>query len=146
MNLTTSSSYPRFSRSQYVWALLGLAVLVFAAVVAADNFEAIYASQKDFVVGSLLSLTGFCFGRALSRTQEQRAFRLADAVVGAGTHAAVDDEVSGLHPTMPVRSDDVRPVELEERDRVAHRARAPVGVAEAKDAASGVGGKRAERG
>ena len=76
MHLTTSSQYPRFSRSQYVWALFGLAVLVFTAVVAADNFEAIYAAQKDFVVGSLLSLTGFCFGRALSRTQEQRAIEL----------------------------------------------------------------------
>src|SRR6266568_3465945 len=72
MHLTTSSSYPRFSRSQYAWALLGLAVLVFTAAVAADNFQAIYAAQKDFVVGSLLSLTGFCFGRALSRTPEQR--------------------------------------------------------------------------
>ena len=76
MHLTTSSPYPRFSRSQYVWALFGLAVLVFTTVVAADNFQAIYAAQKDFVVGSLLSLTGFCFGRALSRTQEQRAIEL----------------------------------------------------------------------
>jgi hypothetical protein len=76
MHLMASTSYPRFSRSQYVWALLGLAVLVFTAVAAANNFQAIYAAQKDFVVGSLLSLTGFCFGRALSRTQEQRAIEL----------------------------------------------------------------------
>ncbi len=53
-----------------------MVVLVFIAVVAADNLQSIYAAQKDFVVGSLLSLTGFCFGRALSRTQEQRAIEL----------------------------------------------------------------------
>lgn len=73
---TPTASYPRFSRSQFIWAVLGLAVLVITAVLAANNFEAIYNVQKDFVVGSLLSLTGFCFGRALSRTEEQRALEL----------------------------------------------------------------------
>lgn len=92
MDLTTSSPDSRFSRSQYAWALLGLAVLVFTAVVAANNFQAIYAAQKDFVVGSLLSLTGFCFGRALSRTQEQRAIELIRTAPSTAVEVALTAE------------------------------------------------------
>src|SRR5215468_8342965 len=76
MSPSTPSMYRRFVQSQYVWGLFGLAVLAFTLAVAATNLQAIYQAQKDFIVGSLLSLTGFCFGKALSRTQEQRAIEL----------------------------------------------------------------------
>ena len=75
-NVTSLSAYPRFERSQYIWTILGLAVLIVTSVLAFSNLQSIYAAQKDFTVGSLLSLTGFCFGRALSRTQDQRAIEL----------------------------------------------------------------------
>jgi hypothetical protein len=48
-------------------------VLVVTLVFALPNLQSIYSAQKDFTVGSLLSLTGFCLGRALSRTEEQRS-------------------------------------------------------------------------
>lgn len=61
---------------QQGWAIAGLSTLVLVAVVASSNFNEIYKSQKDFVAGSLLSLAGFCFGRAFSRTHEQKALEL----------------------------------------------------------------------
>lgn len=67
------ASGQRFSLSQGVWLTAGFAVLVVVCVVAAQNLESIYHSQKDFVVGTLLSLTGFCFAKALTRSQERRA-------------------------------------------------------------------------
>ncbi len=80
------STYRKFVQAQYVWGLIGLAVLAFTLAVAATNLQAIYQAQKDFIVGSLLSLTGFCFGKALSRTQEQRAL---DLIQTAPTEAVV---------------------------------------------------------
>jgi hypothetical protein len=68
-----------------------LAVLIITAALAANNLEAIYSAQKDFTVGSLLSLTGFCFGRALSRTQEQRAIEL----IKTKPSEAVEDALRG---------------------------------------------------
>ncbi|WP_406037332.1 hypothetical protein OG799_22605 [Micromonospora sp. NBC_00898] len=64
------------SRSQVIWLTVGLADLVFIAVVAFSNLQTIYDSQKDFLVGTLFSVAGFCFGRAFSRTQEQRALEM----------------------------------------------------------------------
>jgi hypothetical protein len=63
----------RFSLSQGVWLTAGFVVLVVVSVIAAQNLQSIYNSQKDFVVGTLLSLTGFCFAKALTRSQERRA-------------------------------------------------------------------------
>jgi hypothetical protein len=63
----------RFSLSQGVWLTAGFVVLVVVGVIAAQNLQSIYNSQKDFVVGTLLSLTGFCFAKALTRSQERRA-------------------------------------------------------------------------
>lgn len=82
------STYPRFSRSQYSWALLGFMVFILTLILALTNLQSIYEAQKDFIVGSLLSLTGFSFGKALSRTQEQKAIELiqtapTEAVVAA---------------------------------------------------------------
>ncbi|MEH1122948.1 hypothetical protein [Micromonospora sp. CPCC 206061] len=58
---------------RHVWALSGTAVVLITAIVAAANLREIYLSQKDFVIGSLLSLAGFCFGKAVNRTAEERA-------------------------------------------------------------------------
>lgn len=59
--------------SQWAWGWAGLALLVLISVIAYDNLESIFNSQKDFVVGSLFSLAGFCFAKALIRTRGQRA-------------------------------------------------------------------------
>lgn len=67
------------SRSQVIWLTVGLADLVFIAVIASSNLRNIYNSQKDFLVGTLFSVAGFCFGRAFSRTQEQRALEMIGA-------------------------------------------------------------------
>lgn len=64
------------SSLQQGWALAGISTLVLVSVVASSNLEEIYQSQKDFVAGSLLSLAGFCFGKAFSRTYEQKALEL----------------------------------------------------------------------
>jgi len=45
-------------------------------VVASPNLREIYDSQKDFVVGTLFSMVGFFFGKAFSRTHEQKALEL----------------------------------------------------------------------
>ncbi|GLH96671.1 hypothetical protein [Phytohabitans aurantiacus] len=58
---------------RHVWALGGTAVVLVTAIIAATNLREIYLSQKDFVIGSLLSLAGFCFGKAVNRTAEERA-------------------------------------------------------------------------
>ena len=65
-----------FSIIQLTWIVLGLAVLIIIAVVASPNLLEIYNSQKDFVVGSLFALVGFLFGKAFSRTHEQKALEL----------------------------------------------------------------------
>jgi hypothetical protein len=95
---STPSAYPRFSQSQYAWALLGLVVLVLTLVLALANLQSIYQAQKDFLVGSLLSLTGFCFGKALSRTQEQKAIALIRTAPTRSVVAALDmDRTARLH-------------------------------------------------
>jgi hypothetical protein len=80
------------------WAIAGLAVLVVVCVVALSNLQGIYNSQKDFVVGSLLSLVGFCFGKAFSRTQEQKAIEVLRTARDGPVEEAVKEEMSArLH-------------------------------------------------
>jgi hypothetical protein len=95
---STLSTYRKLVQSQYAWGLLGVVVLAFTLAVAATNLQAIYQAQKDFIVGSLLSLTGFCFGKALSRTKEQRALELIQTAPTEAVAAAlrIDRRVS-LH-------------------------------------------------
>jgi hypothetical protein len=83
-----------FQRSQQAWALSGLAVLVLISVVAVSNLQSIYDAQKDFVVGSLLSLVGFCFGKAFSRTQEQKAIELIRTARGGAVEDALKEQIS----------------------------------------------------
>jgi hypothetical protein len=70
---STTVARRRFSLSQGIWLTGGFAVLIIVCVIAAQNLQSIYNSQQDFVVGTLLSLTGFCFAKALTRSQEQQA-------------------------------------------------------------------------
>jgi len=87
-----------FQRWQQAWAIGGLAVLVLISVVAVSNLHSIYDAQKDFVVGSLLSLVGFCFGKAFSRTQEQKAIELIRTVQGGAVEGVLKEQVSArLH-------------------------------------------------
>jgi hypothetical protein len=87
-----------FQRSQQAWAMSGLAVLVLVSVVAVSNLQSIYDAQKDFVVGSLLSLVGFCFGKAFSRTQEQKAIELIRTGRGGAVEEVLKEQTSArLH-------------------------------------------------
>lgn len=56
---------------RYAWAGAGAVIVAVAIVVAAPNLQEIYAAQKDFVVGSMLSLAGFAFGKALDRSKQR---------------------------------------------------------------------------
>jgi hypothetical protein len=58
---------------QWAWALASVTLLLLISVVAYDNLTSIFEAQKDFVIGSLFSLTGFCLAKALTRTRSQRA-------------------------------------------------------------------------
>lgn len=66
----------RFPAVQLVSMTLGLAVLVVISIIALPNLLEIYNAQKDFVVGSLFALVGFFFGKAFSRTHEQKALEV----------------------------------------------------------------------
>ncbi|HET6212947.1 MAG TPA: hypothetical protein VFE14_08760 [Micromonosporaceae bacterium] len=83
----------RPSRTQMAWAAIGLAVVVVIADIAFSNLQAIYNSEKDFVVGTLFSLAGFCFGKALNRTQEQRALELITTAPTPKVAAALREEM-----------------------------------------------------
>lgn len=87
-------SYFAPSQSQQGWAAAGLTILVLIAAIAAANFRDIYAAQKDFVVGSLLSLVGFCFGKALSRTEERRALELIRTTPTPAVTALLSEETT----------------------------------------------------
>jgi hypothetical protein len=63
-------------RGRPAWLVAGFVVLVVVCAVALPNLAAIYASQTDFVLGGLLSLVGFCFGKAFGRSDDERAVEL----------------------------------------------------------------------
>ena len=44
---------------RWMWLAAGVLVIVSTIAIAASNLREIYFAQKDFVVGSLLSLAGF---------------------------------------------------------------------------------------
>jgi hypothetical protein len=80
-DLISSRAKPRrsrfsLSRSQWMWATMGLIVAVTIVALAFSNFREVYNSQKDFVVGLLASLAGVCFTKAFSRTRQTHALEL----------------------------------------------------------------------
>jgi hypothetical protein len=64
------------SRSQWMWATMGVIVAITIAALAFTNLREVYNSQKDFVVGLLASLAAVCFTKAFSRTRETHALEL----------------------------------------------------------------------
>lgn len=59
-------------KQRYLWLAAALMVVVVTVIIAAPNLRDIYAAQKDFVVGSLLSLAGFSVGKALDKSKQER--------------------------------------------------------------------------
>lgn len=64
------------SRSQWMWATMGVVTAIAIAALAFANLREVYNSQKDFVVGLLASLAAVCFTKAFSRTRETHAVEL----------------------------------------------------------------------
>lgn len=89
---TDSASEPRaeFSRSQFIWATMGIVVTIAIAALAFANLREVYNSQKDFVVGLLASLAGVCFTRAFTRTNEKKAVELIQEPPPGPVKAALD--------------------------------------------------------
>ncbi|QFZ18163.1 hypothetical protein [Saccharothrix syringae] len=81
------------SRSQLMWATLGVVVAIVIAALAFSNLREVYNSQKDFVVGLLASLAGVCFTRAFSRTNEDAALDLIRRAPPGPVGEALDDVV-----------------------------------------------------
>ncbi|MFJ3304804.1 hypothetical protein ACIPSA_17100 [Streptomyces sp. NPDC086549] len=50
--------------------------MVLISVIAYQNLRNIFNAQKDFVIGSLFSLTGFCFAKALTRDRGEQALEI----------------------------------------------------------------------
>jgi hypothetical protein len=93
--LGSLSSKARFSlsRSQWMWATMGIVVAVTIAALAFSNLREVYNSQKDFVVGLLASLAAVCFTKAFSRTNENRALELIREDRAGPVAAALDEIV-----------------------------------------------------
>ncbi|WP_344938815.1 hypothetical protein [Sphaerisporangium flaviroseum] len=64
------------TRGQLFWAFTGIAILIVVASVAHGSLAKIYDAEPDFFLGSLLSLTGFCFAKAFSRANVDTALAL----------------------------------------------------------------------
>ncbi|MEV6103329.1 hypothetical protein AB0M28_01275 [Streptomyces sp. NPDC051940] len=77
-------------RGQWAWAVAGLVVVAVVCVIAAENLQDIYKQEKDFVIGSLFSLAGFCFAKAFTRPRGQRALELLRDQ-GATEHIALTE-------------------------------------------------------
>lgn len=58
--------------ARYLWLTAGVITVIITGIVAAPNLHDIYAAQKDFVVGGMLSLAGFSFGKAVDKSREAR--------------------------------------------------------------------------
>jgi hypothetical protein len=80
-----------FSRSQFMWATIGVVVAIVIATLAFSNLREVYNSQKDFVVGLLASLAGVCFTKAFSRANERRALELIHEAPPGPVEAALAD-------------------------------------------------------
>jgi hypothetical protein len=94
--LERRGSIVQFVPVQLTWMVLGLAILVIVAIIASPNLLEIYNSQKDFVVGSLFALVGFLFGKAFSRTHEQKALELIRDRTTPQVAAALSREIKSM--------------------------------------------------
>lgn len=63
----------QISTRQWVWGIVGLVSLVFIAVVTSADLHKIYQVQPDFILGAFLSVASFCFAKASTRTNRDRA-------------------------------------------------------------------------
>lgn len=68
--------HDRPSNKQYRWALCGLILLLLISVIAYQNLRNIFNEEKDFVIGTLFSLAGFCFAKALTRDRGEQALEI----------------------------------------------------------------------
>lgn len=91
------SKTPALLPSQKIWATTGVLLVVLTFALAYDNLRSMYASADDFVVGSLLSLAGFCMGKAFTRTQEMKALELIREPTPATKHALEAEMTRRLH-------------------------------------------------
>jgi hypothetical protein len=90
---TVAARLGRISRSQLLWVGGGLAVVFLVIVIAHGNLTAIYRAQPDFVVGSMLSFTGFCFAKASIRTDVESAVELIQKGENSEIADVLDTEV-----------------------------------------------------
>jgi hypothetical protein len=63
----------RVSRRQFVWACVGLIIVIVVAFIASGNLKVIYKAEPDFVLGSFLAAAGYCFAKASTRTNAEKA-------------------------------------------------------------------------
>lgn len=75
---------------RWVWAGVGTLIIIATIAAGAPNLQEIYHSQKDFVIGSMLSLAGFAFGKAVDRSQQNRDQWLQES--GSSEHLAKLEE------------------------------------------------------
>lgn len=83
----------RLSRTQVVWAVTGVGVLIAIAVMARGNLYKIYDVQPDFVLGCSLAISTFCFTRAFSRSGVDIALEL----IREGTVPEVAEALEQVH-------------------------------------------------
>jgi hypothetical protein len=81
------------SRSQWMWATMGVIVAIVISALAFANLREVYNSQKDFVVGLLASLAAVCFTKAFSRNRETHALELIRADRPGPVSDALDEVV-----------------------------------------------------
>ncbi|MEU6880689.1 hypothetical protein [Streptomyces sp. NPDC046712] len=94
----------RPSSAQYRWGLGGLILLVLISVIAYENLQSIFNEEKDFVIGTLFSLAGFCFAKAVTRSRGDQALEILRdtgafeqiALVDRNIKAAAD-RLAGYH-------------------------------------------------
>ncbi|MEV2220841.1 hypothetical protein AB0E01_13275 [Nocardia vinacea] len=66
----------RMTRTQILWAGVGIGVLIAVTVLARGNLNKIYEVQPDFVLGATLTISTFCFTKAFSRNGVDIAVQL----------------------------------------------------------------------
>lgn len=95
---STLNPLTRLSRTQVAWIVGGLGTAIVVSVLAQGNLLSLYSKEPDFMLGSLLSVAGFCFAKAFSRSAEQRAIQMITTAPTKESAAAIEQEFqSRLH-------------------------------------------------